>query len=139
MVADLVLANKAGAMPYEIGLIEKTVERAAGTRILWVRGRGHGCDQSDLLGFYTPEQNRVTMCQTNIGQSVPKGLEILKHEGWHAVQFRCNQGRPVLRDSQLRNGMRQSDKAILRNAYPKHQHRLEAEAELLPNCQLKIF
>lgn len=128
MLADMAMPKKAQARPSELRLIERTVERAAGTRILWARGRTHGCNKSNLLGFYSPDKNTVIMCESNLRGSLPLAIELVKHESWHAVQFRCNQGKPVLRDDQLRNGMRRKDKAILREAYPKYQHRLEAEA-----------
>ena len=128
MLADMAMPKKAEARPSELRLIERTVERAAGTRILWARGRTNGCNKSTLLGFYAPDKNTVIMCESNLRGSLPMAIELVKHESWHAVQFRCNKGRPVLRDEQLRNGMRRKDKAILREAYPQHQHRLEAEA-----------
>ena len=126
--ADMAMPKKAQARPSELRMIERTVERAAGTRVLWAKGRTNGCTKSTLLGFYAPDKNTVIMCENNLRNSLPMAIELIKHEGWHAVQFRCNKGRPVLRDDQLRNGMRRKDKAILREAYPQHQHRLEAEA-----------
>ena len=139
MLADLVLTRKAQARPSELRMIERTVERAAGTRILWARGRTHGCNKSTLLGFYAPERNRVIMCESNLRGSLPMAIELVKHESWHAVQFRCNQGKPVLRDDQLRNGMRRKDKAILREAYPQQQHRLEAEARTVSQLPTQHF
>ena len=122
----------------ELRLIEQSVERAAGTRILWAYGMTHGC-KKHLLGFYEPGSNRVIMCESNLNDSLPMALEILKHEAWHAIQFRCNGGRPVLRDDQLRDGMRVSDKRILRKAYPATQHRLEAEARTVSQLPTRNF
>ena len=139
MLADMAMPKKAQAQPSELRLIEQAVERAAGTRVLWARGRTHGCTSSTLLGFYAPDKNHVVMCESNLRGSLPMAIELMKHEGWHAVQFRCNRGRPVLRDDQLRNGMRRSDKRILRNAYPAHQHRLEAEARTVAQLPTQHF
>ena len=139
MLADMAMPKKAEARPSELRLIERTVERAAGTRILWARGRTNGCNKSTLLGFYSPDKNRVIMCEDALSGSLPKALELLKHESWHSVQFRCNKGRPVLRDDQIRNGMRRKDKAILREAYPQHQHRLEAEARTISQLPTQHF
>ena len=139
MLADMALPKKAEAMPSELRLIERTVERAAVTRILWARGRTNGCNKSTLLGFYAPDKNRVIMCESNLRGSLPMAIELVKHESWHAVQFRCNKGRPVLRDDQLRNGMRRKDKRILREAYPQHQHRLEAEARTVSQLPTQHF
>ena len=61
--ADMAMPKKAEARPSELRLIERTVERAAGTRILWARGRTNGCNKSTLLGFYSPDRNRVIMCE----------------------------------------------------------------------------
>ena len=139
VAADAFMAKKASARPLELKLIEETVERSARTRIMWVRGLNHGCTKRTLLGFYAPDKNTVFMCQDNLNGSIPAAVELLKHEGWHAVQFRCNNGRPVLRDDQLRNGMRRKDKAILREAYPKHQHRLEAEARTISQLPTRNY
>ena len=139
IAADMAMPKKAEARPSELRLIEQTVERAAGTRILWARGRTHGCTSNSLLGFYAPDKNHVIMCESNLRNSLPLALELIKHESWHAVQFRCNRGRPVLRDDQLRNGMRRKDKAILREAYPQYQHRLEAEARTVSQLPTQHF
>lgn len=139
MLADMAMPKKAEARPSELRLIERTVERAAGTRILWARGRTNGCNKSTLLGFYAPDKNHVVMCESNLRGSLPMAIELVKHESWHAVQFRCNKGRPVLRDDQLRNGMRRKDKAILREAYPAQQHRLEAEARTVSQLPTQHF
>ena len=139
MLADMAIPKKAQARPSELRLIERTVERAAGTRVLWAKGRTHGCNKSTLLGFYAPDKNTVIMCEANLRNSLPMAIELIKHEGWHAIQFRCNQGKPVLRDDQLRNGMRRKDKAILREAYPQHQHRLEAEARTVSQLPTQHF
>ena len=139
IAADMAMPKRAQARPSELRLIERTVERAAGTRILWARGRTHGCNKSTLLGFYAPDKNRVIMCESNLRGSLPMAIELVKHESWHAVQFRCNGGRPVLRDDQLRNGMRRKDKAILREAYPEQQHRLEAEARTVSQLPTQHF
>ena len=136
-VADA-LAPKGAHAASELRLIESSVERAAGTRILWALGMTHGCKRN-LLGFYEPASNRVIMCESNLNDSLPMALEILKHEAWHAIQFRCNGGQPVLRDDQLRAGMRRTDKKILRKAYPVHQHRLEAEARTVSQLPTRNF
>ena len=139
VLADMAMPKKAQARPSELRMIEQAVERAAGTRVLWAKGRTHGCNASTLLGFYAPDKNTVIMCESNLRGSLPMAIELIKHEGWHAVQFRCNRGRPVLRDDQLRNGMRRSDKDILRRAYPADQHRLEAEARTVAQLPTQHF
>ena len=100
------------------------MERAAGTRILWARGRTNGCTRH-AAGVYPQIRTGDHVREPCAGAC--QWLSAVKHE-LACVQFRCNKGRPVLRDDQLRNGMRRKDKAILREAYPQHQHRLEAEA-----------
>ena len=128
-VADALLPQKGHAYTYERELIERTAEEFVGAKVLWARGHTNGCEPN-LLGFYHRGKKVVVMCESNI-TSVPMLLEILKHETWHAVQWQCNGGRPVLNDDQLRGGMRANDRSLLRSSYPVSQHRLEAEARVI--------
>lgn len=86
------------------------------------------------MGYYDPSRDSLFVCQSNHEGDYEEILSTLKHEGWHAVQQKCNSGKAALSDDEIRNRLRERDKRSLRS-YPIAQQRMEAEArvmELLP-------
>lgn len=90
-----------------------------------------------LMGYYDGARDALFICQANHDGDYEEILGTLKHEGWHAVQQKCNSGKAALSDDQLRSRLRERDKSDLRS-YPVDQQRMEAEArvmELLPTSE----
>ena len=81
------------------------------------------------MGYYSPTEETIFICQMNHGGDYEEILGTLKHEGWHAVQTKCNSGRAALSDNEIRARIRTRDMASL-SAYPNEQRRLEAEARV---------
>ena len=116
--------------------IQDAITASTGTHVVWVK-RGGQCSGHTLMGYYDASKNALFVCQGNHEGDYEEILGTLKHEGWHAVQQKCNSGKAALSDDELRNRLRQRDKNDLR-AYPEAQQRMEAEArvmELLPTSE----
>ena len=114
----------------EVQQIEARIERL-GAKVYWSRMNTGPCADRGLLGRYYLSRRTVYMCQQAIRDSSEPLIETLKHEGWHAVQQLCNNGRAVLSDDKIRNLLSEGDKRTLRKHYDARQHRLEAEARAL--------
>ena len=114
----------------EVQKIESRIEKL-GARIYWSRMNTGVCSERGMLGIYKLRERTVYMCQQAIRDSGEPLMETLKHEGWHAVQQLCNNGRAVLSDDKIRALLSERDKRTLRNYYDTSQHRLEAEARAL--------
>jgi hypothetical protein len=99
-----------------------------GTQIIWVIGRKK-CNAHSLMGYYSPAEEAIYICQSNHGGDYEEILGTLKHEGWHAVQHKCNSGRAALSDDEIRARIRVRDMESLKD-YPDEQRRLEAEARV---------
>jgi len=114
----------------EVQQIESRIERL-GARIYWSKMNTGVCSKRGRLGLYKIRERTVYMCQQAIRDSGEPLMETLKHEGWHAVQQLCNNGRAVLSDDKIRVLLSEGDKRALRKHYDASQHRLEAEARAL--------
>lgn len=114
----------------EVQQVESQIEQL-GARIYWSRMNTGVCSERGMLGIYKFRERTVYMCQQAIRDSGEPLMETLKHEGWHAVQQLCNNGRAVLSDAKIRALLSEGDKQTLRKHYDASQHRLEAEARAL--------
>ena len=139
LLADALAPKPAKAWRNEVRTIERAIE-GIGSRVLWAKGGYARCSNTRLLGYYSPEERKVIMCQSNlVDNSDVEIVDTMRHEGWHAVQFICNEAKTVLSDQQLRDGMKPSDKRILRKFYSANQHRLEAEARVVAQLPTSNF
>ena len=114
----------------DVRRIEKRMERL-GVRVVWKRLNSGVCARRGLLGVYKPDQQTVFMCQQSIRSSSEPLLDTLRHEGWHAVQQICNNGRAVLSKSKIFSVLTESDKRNLKEFYDRSQYPLEAEARAI--------
>ena len=114
----------------EVQQIESRIERL-GAKIYWSRFNTGECSPRGRLGVYKVRERTVYICQQAIRDHRQPLMETLKHEGWHAVQELCNNGRAVLSDDKIRALLSEGDKRTLRERYSASQHRLEAEARAL--------
>ena len=114
----------------EVQQVESQIEQL-GARIYWSKMNTGVCSERGMLGIYKIRERTVYMCQQAIRDSGEPLMETLKHEGWHAVQQLCNNGRAVLSDAKIRALLSEGDKQTLRKHYDASQHRLEAEARAL--------
>jgi len=111
-----------------------------GTKVFWARSNYPGCksDAGKLLGFYSPSKNHVVLC--NHGRlNTDELLDTIKHEGWHAAQYRCNGSRPVLSDAQIRMGLSRQDRSDLRVLYRTEHQRREAEARAVAKLPTPVY
>lgn len=108
--------------------IEQVIETHVLTQVLWTSDRLKCKD--GIMGFYSFEEDLIYICEKSHEGDYDEIVGTLKHEGWHAVQVKCNNKRAVYTDSEIINGMRRRDiKAVVH--YPQIQKRLEAEARLI--------
>ena len=127
LLLAVAMAAPAAAFTPELQGVEETIERI-GTKVLWSMGYPE-CRQG-ILGFYRPSIDTVIICQGNHRRNVAELLSTLKHEGWHAVQRKCNNNRAALRDDQIRPYLNRNDRVNLHRYHPKQQ-RAEAEARVV--------
>ena len=125
-----VIRESYGFSSSEIKKIEISVQRI-GARVIWKRINSGACTRQGLLGVYKPEQRTIFLCQQNIRHHSEPLIETLRHEGWHAVQQICNNGRPVLSKKKVLSKLTQSDKKNLKEFYDRSQYHLEAEARAI--------
>ena len=118
----------AHAFTAEIREIETVIEKTVGTKVLW--SNGHSLCKRNTYGFYHLGKNIVVMCQGNHHYDYNELVGTLKHEGWHAVQHRCNNNRAALSDELIRKNMDLRTSDVL-HGYPHKQHRSEAEARVV--------
>ena len=112
----------------ELRAIETIIETTIGTKVLW--SNGHLLCTKNTYGFYHPGKDVVVMCQENHHSDYPELVATLKHEGWHAVQHKCNKNRAALSDELIRKHMDSRTSDVLHD-YPHKQHRSEAEARVV--------
>jgi len=112
----------------EIQAIESTIESVVGTKVLWSK-RDPFCREG-LLGAYIPSRDIIIICQFNHNRDYSELVATLKHEGWHAVQAKCNRGRFALTDDQIRAHLQARDRTNLHQYHPR-EHRAEAEARVV--------
>lgn len=129
VILSLVLyAGPASAFTSELKEIERQIE-ALGTPVKW--SMAHPLCERGLFGAYVPGDDVVFICQGNHDTGdYAELLGTLKHEGWHVVQQKCNDGRAALRDDQIRPHLKPRDRRSLHGYHPK-QTRSEAEARVV--------
>jgi len=113
----------------ELMLIEEAIQMLVGSRVFW--DDGHKFCQDGLLGVYIPSYDTMINCVANHNGDYVELLMTAKHEGWHAVQVKCNNNRAALRDDQIRPHLMGSVKDTLRHSYHPSDHRAEAEARVV--------
>ena len=128
LLSGVSLTNSANAFTEEIHSIETVIETTVGTKVLW--SNGHSLCEKNLYGFYHPGKDVVVMCQGNHQYNYRELVGTLKHEGWHAVQHKCNNNRAALSDDLIRKHMDSRTSDVL-HGYPHKQHRSEAEARVV--------
>ena len=122
------LATPVSAFTDELRDIEQLIENL-GTPVKWAMT--HPLCRQGLFGAYVPKVDIIFICQGNHDNGdYQELLGTLKHEGWHVVQRKCNNGRAALRDPQIRAHLKPRDKRSLHGYHPK-QTRSEAEARVV--------
>ena len=111
----------------EIRKIERIIEDI-GTKVFW-SDNSQLCREG-LLGAYLPKDDLIYICQANHNEDYLELLGTVKHEGWHAVQRKCNKDLAVLTDAQIRSHLKLRDRKIL-HAYHPQTERAEAEARVI--------
>ena len=111
----------------ELRKIEKTIENL-GTSVYWANK--HSFCKEGLLGAYIPTEDVIYICQANHQNDYLELLGTLKHEGWHAVQIKCNNGLALLTDGQMRAHLKKRDRKNLHLYHTKNK-RAEAEARVV--------
>ena len=130
LLLGIALMASISKIPYKNPLhsIEQVIETHVMTQVLWTSDKVK-CKEG-IMGFYDFNEDRIYICEKSHKNDYDEIVGTLKHEGWHAVQVKCNKKRALYTDSEIINGMRQRDiKAVVH--YPQIQKRLEAEARLI--------
>ena len=116
----------------ELKILESTIE-TLGTDVKW--SEGHKLCKSKnkrRFGLYYLNEDIIIMCQGNHKKDYKELIKTLKHEGWHAVQRKCNSNSTVLNSNQIKVGLKQQEIINLKNLYlpntTPHNFKLEEEA-----------
>lgn len=117
-----------GDIESELLQLQSTIEEIVGSAVIWLET--HELCHQGLFGAYIPEKDALFMCIANHQGDWEELKGTTRHEGWHAVQFKCNNYRAALRDEQIRAHLKPRDKRTLHSYHPK-QHRAEAEARVV--------
>lgn len=112
----------------ELLLLQSVIEGTVGSTVLWFET--HKLCREGLFGAYIPKKDTLFMCIANHQGDWEELKATTRHEGWHAVQSKCNYYRAALRDEQIRAHLKPRDKRTLHGYHPK-QHRVEAEARVV--------
>lgn len=134
VIASSWLGNPAHSFTNEINAVESVIESKVGTKVMW--SNGHNLCKGDIYGFYNPGKDVVVMCQKNHSFDYSELVGTLKHEGWHAVQRKCNNNIAALSDDLIRKHMDSQTRTVL-HKYPHKQHRSEAEARVVEKIPTK--
>lgn len=112
----------------ELAEIESVIATEVGSRVFWFAS--HELCREGLYGAYIPSEDSMFICIDNHDGDWEELLGTVKHEGWHAVQVKCNGYRAALRDDQIRPHLKPRDRRTLHSYHPQ-QHRSEAEARVV--------
>lgn len=112
----------------QIEEIEGTIKSVVKSNVFWLEN--HQLCTEGLYGAYIPSEDSMFICIANHDGDWEELLGTLKHEGWHAVQMKCNGNRAALRDEQIRVHLKPRDKRSLHQYHPKQQ-RADAEARVV--------
>lgn len=113
----------------ELKQIQGVIEKYVGSKVYW--DDNHQLCRQGILGAYIPSYDIMINCVGNHGRDYLELLMTAKHEGWHAVQYKCNDNRAALRDDQIRPHLLKPVKDILRHSYHPKDFRSEAEARVV--------
>ena len=113
----------------ELLQIQYSIENHVRSKVLW--DDNHQLCREGLLGAYMPYYDTMVNCVANHDGDDIELVMTAKHEGWHAVQTKCNDGRAALRDEQIRAHLNSPVKNTLRHSYHPKDHRQEAEARVV--------
>lgn len=116
------------ALTPEIQRLESVIENEIGTKVLW--SWGNILCSRPVYGFYVPSKDLIVMCQENHKKDYGELLGTIKHEAWHAVQVKCNNGRAALSQDQIRPHLKARDKNSLHGYHPTDTY-AEAEARVV--------
>lgn len=108
--------------------LQKTIQQNTGTKVQWIDT--HPLCKKGLYGAYIPAMDTLFICVVNHQGDWEELKGTIRHEGWHAVQHKCNGYRAALKDNQIRSHLKPRDKRTLHQYHPK-QHRAEAEARVV--------
>ena len=101
-----------------------------GVTVNFVEDRSGECENPLLLGVYVFSERSVHLCEAN--KITNAGFaKTFRHELWHAAQHVCRNMAATLTDDQIRAALPHADRQTLRQAYPEHQFRAEAEARVV--------
>ena len=112
----------------ELLQLQSVIEGTVGSTVIWLET--HELCREGLFGAYIPTKDTLFMSIANHQGDWEELKGTTRHEGWHAVQFKCNNYRAALRDEQIRAHLKPRDKRTLHGYHPK-QHRAEAEARVV--------
>ena len=117
----------------ELKSLESTIENL-GTKVKWSNGH-ELCKKANnirLYGLYFRNKDIIVMCQGNHKKNYKELIRTLKHEGWHAVQKKCNSNSTVLNRTQIKVGLKQQEVLNLKSLYlgkvTPQDYELEKEA-----------
>ena len=112
----------------ELRQIEEAIEIYIDSEVLWLNN--HKLCRKGLYGAYIPSEDTMFICIDNHLGDWEELKGTVRHEGWHAVQIKCNNYRAALKDVQIRAHLKPRDKRTLHDYHPKN-HRAEAEARVV--------
>ena len=138
ILIGVLFAPAANAFTQELENIEATIEGEVGTPVVWSDGHEFCAETNGLLGAYIPSKDLVIICQSNHNKNYNELVGTLKHEGWHAVQHKCNDFRAALSDEQIRPHLKDRDRRNLHSYHPK-QTRAEAEARVVEQIPTRAW
>ena len=134
------------SLPRDLYTLEKLVE-SIGTKVIWAskpfRRNGELTCQG-TYGYYSRATDYTMICQNshlNEGSSIDNQNEListLKHEGWHAVQYKCNGSKPVLSENQIKKGLNLKALKSLHQYHPLDAY-LEAEARIIEQIPSDVY
>ena len=100
-----------------------------GSRVFW--NDEHQYCREGILGVYIPSWDIMINCVENHQGDEAELIMTAKHEGWHAVQNKCNDYRAALRDDQILPHLYAPIRDTLRHSYHPKNQRAEAEARVV--------
>jgi hypothetical protein len=89
--------------------------------------------EPNLFGLYIRGTRKIVVCQRG------NQLDTLMHEGWHAVQARCRNGKPLLTDEYLRANLSRADLRDIDALYSAKSWHREAEARAMAAQQIPLY
>ena len=134
------------SLPKDLLRLENLIE-SIGTKVIWasrVFKRNGELTCSRTYGYYSRATDYIMICQNahlSEGTNIDNQNEListLKHEGWHAVQYKCNGSKPVLSESQIKKGLSMRAIKSLHSYHPLDAY-LEAEARVVEQIPTEAY